>query len=362
MPMSEAGSVAPAANSVEARSQKRKAPSKRTLFIHIGAHKAGSTSLQMALAQNPAKLSAAGAHYLKSGRFADAHHFVYYAALHPERESSAAVFEGLSSEIAENSARNYILSAEGFEFLSSQASLTPFHTLKRELNLEVVVVFLVRHHAEQVNSAYVQVVRELASGRTFSEFALPRIKRKSLRYRAPIEFWSAVADRHAVMEFSASGLEGLLSRELGVDLLLPHANASINTLAVEALRLTAAAQSDGKGGVPAEAGKRDYMNDYRSDLRARNATLIDQICERAARHDDLYPKFWGFSPWQWDKLMQNCAEDAEFLRSRFGVALIQRENRERAMVRAPYSLREARHLRDVLGGSAEAALGPSSPS
>ena len=328
---------------------KRASARKRTLYIHIGAHKAGSTSLQLALAENAEKLRAAEACYIAHGRFADAHHFVYYAALDPAQEKSAAVFGRISAEIEESSARNFFISAEGLETLKAPESLTPFHALKQAHDLEVVVLFLTRHHGEQMNSAYVQAVRELAYSGVFAEFALPRLKRTSRRYRAPIEFWSALADRFIVAQFSPETIQELLQTELGVTLDLPHVNASINALAVEALRLTAAAQMS-------------VVRDRRVGLRKRNEALIDRICERAAKRDQRYPKFWGFSPWQWDKLTHSCAEDAEFLRARFGVTFAHRDNRERAMVRAPYSVHEVLHLRDVLGEAAEAALGSISPS
>lgn len=309
---------------------------RRTLYIHVGAHKAGSTSLQRGLMSNADKLAGCDALYLATGRPEEAHHHVAFAAQDHGDERSRALFQNLGREIGQSAARNLFISAEGLEFLTDPGGLAPFAALKREHNLDIVVIFLVRHHGEQINSAYVEVVREFAYNGKFELFARPRLNKASRRYRDAIEFWSQLADRMLVKEFSALGVETMLREEIGLAIELPHANASINPLAVEALRLTIASITDQTRRIdPA--------------LRAQNEDLAAQLCARAARFDRFYKKFWGFTPWQYEKLMLRCADDLDYLRERCGIVFTVAANRQRSIVLPPYRRNDEVRLRYVLG-------------
>lgn len=310
----------------------------RRLYIHIGAHKAGSTSLQLALSENCYRLRTNGVRYVNTGRqnlIGPHHYYTSAARVYPEK-SSVSLFLKLAQEIEEAKESNFVISAEGLESLSKRNALSPFVALKNDQNLELVVVFLVRHHADQLNSAYVQVIRELQYGDSFNEFLRARIGVYNRRYRHCVELWSSIANRMVVMEFSAARVEAFFKSEFDVDLKLGHANRAINPLAIEALRRFRA--------------KRVRSQSSHVALRQTNQHVIDAICARAAEFDSIYGRFWGFNAEQYSRVAIRCKADAQFLKQSFGVEFQDSANRPQSIIIPPYTEADRKLLEYVLNG------------
>jgi hypothetical protein len=296
----------------------------RRLYIHIGAKKAGSTSLQQALAENSYKMRANGVHYVSAGRqrLIGPHYSICTAAAALNEASSKKLFQELTSEIANSKEHTFLISAESFESLTRSEALQPFFEIKRRLGLELSIVYLVRSHAEHMNSTYVQLVRQFDIDTTFEIFVRPRLKRSARRFRRCIEYWSPLADRTIVMEFSVGAVERFIETEFGTKLSLPHVNQSINPLAVEALRL---------------CRKRLLETENpESVLRTKHHVVVEAILARAREFDSSYGKFWGFSQPQFDQFKAACQTDRQYLKETFGVELQPDRNRERTEILPPY--------------------------
>lgn len=313
-------------------------PEQRTLYIHIGAHKAGSTSLQLALAQNTYRLHQQGVRHLSAGRqhLVGPHHFIAAAVRDPQKPSSSALLAKLAAEVRNSHEARLIISAEGLEHLRDAAGLAPLAAIKRDHNLKVVVIYLVREHAAQFNSAYVEVVRHLTCSDTFDRYLRARLAIAANRYRAPIELWSSLADRMIVRTFSSAAVEDLFRTEFGLDAPLPHANESINALSVEAFRRL-------------KLSKRLREQEAGGQLRRDNAALLTAVGLRAAEFDHLYPRFWGFDPEQLHAFHEAATPDAAYLQTAFSIAF-EKPDRTRSIVAPPYSEEDRERLDYVLRG------------
>lgn len=308
------------------------------LYIHIGAHKAGSSSFQQALLENAYRLRTNGTRYLNSGRQHQVgpNYGLANAAKTWPSEVSRKTFKRLAAEIGRATETKFVVSAESFENLSTPNNLAPFFALKKQLGLEIVVLYLVRSHPNQINSSYVQQVREFQIDEPFPEYVQNRLAAYRSRYRRCIEYWTPVADRVVVKEFSPAAVEQFCHAEFGVPIKLGHQNKAVNVLAIEALRK-----------------KRSEMREKepeRSLRRLDNLKIIESMLARAVEFDDLFPRFWGLDDTLFGELAVTTEADCAFLREKFGIALADRPNEGLSMITSPYEADVAKIIHYITHG------------
>jgi hypothetical protein len=237
------------------------------VYLHIGWHKTGSTSIQRFLAANREPLRAAGVDYPEAGMIATAHHLAAWSLQEPLRSAWARRigFQGraepLFAEILEQSARR---GARALILSSEEFSLQHAYRLERLARVlegsDVTVIAYLRRQDRYLESLYGQMVKmafvRLSSG--FDDFVRARLQRGDLDYHALFTRWAEVFGsqrlvlrvydrerlhgRDARLDFMrALGLEGLAGLQVAPD----DANESLGRDAVLFLRRVNAAALGG---------------------------------------------------------------------------------------------------------------------
>ena len=291
----------------------------KELYIHIGAHKAGSTSLQQSLLDHSYALRGAGVRYLTTGRryYTGPHYAISTAAQKHGEDSSQKIFKALATEIAEAEQSKLVISSEAFESLPGAGCLAAFRDLRERLGLKIRVLYIVRRHSEQLSSSYVQVVRELKISETFHSYARRRMEAYHSRYRRCIALWSGLADRMDVIELAPANIENYLLAEFGLSIKLSHRNRGLNVLAIEALRRYC------------ENYKRKH--NVNAIKRIEHDHKIEAIIARAVEFDDFYTAFWGYTPNLFNVLAKNSAEDRIYLAKSHGIHFEEKNDKPRSI-------------------------------
>lgn len=147
---------------------------KQTLFLHIGYHKTGTTSLQSLLDQNAAALRGIGVYYPdtvgdgKRNYFRK--HLQFFIDLntaHAERGDIAAPVRAMARLILDSKAPTAIVSEESFSGLT-EAVLDRLADLRADFNVKVVAVL--RRQDEFLQSFYQQSIRDFGETRDFPDF------------------------------------------------------------------------------------------------------------------------------------------------------------------------------------------------
>lgn len=143
----------------------------KTLFIHIGAHKTGTSAIQKFLSLNRENLKNNGYLYPHSGKRI-AHHFVPHGL--QDRtviyENPKKLTERLVNEMKKSDQNTIILSSESFELLKKEET----SRLKEIIpdKFLVKIIYYVRRQDEQLESRYNQRVKMQSLGfdKNFDEF------------------------------------------------------------------------------------------------------------------------------------------------------------------------------------------------
>lgn len=189
------------------------AGARRRLFLHIGTHKTGTTSIQVALTRARDELATRGICYPNSGVSVTAQfgqHALAWAAverpthlprLDPregafDADHKARLWERLRVEIESSGAHTAVISSEEFDVLSREEILA----VGRELEMyDVTPVLFLRNIADLLESSYRTSVIA-GYRRTAAEFAANQ--RTRIDYAAAIGDWRDIAaDRAAIVFF-----------------------------------------------------------------------------------------------------------------------------------------------------------------
>lgn len=150
---------------------------KKKLYLHIGQHKTGTTSVQMGLGNSRKPLRAQGYCYPKTGIVYSGHHNIAWQLADDEQfDADKGTIEELTAEIAESKCHSVILSSEGFDILNE----TQIKELHRQFSdFEVYVIVNLRRQDSLLQSKWASYVR-LGLTRDFSEFVMVEIIRDKL--------------------------------------------------------------------------------------------------------------------------------------------------------------------------------------
>lgn len=133
----------------------------RTVFVHCGLHKTGSTALQRALSQNARQLEAAGLYLPPLGPRRGAHHSMAYAMKSPRAfKSNAGRFETFQAFCDLHPDSNIAISSEDFEtVLTKPRALARLNRVIGAAGAETVLVIYLRHQVSYLESLYLQLLR-----------------------------------------------------------------------------------------------------------------------------------------------------------------------------------------------------------
>lgn len=162
-----------------------------TLYLHIGLHKTGTSSLQNFLGRNADALAKAGYAWPRAGRVAGGHHNLGYQLMGKGRFSTeAGGLEALAAEL--EAAENAIVSSEELEFLE----LAEVRRLREGLgDRRVKVLAYLRRQDELIASTYAQQIRMGANLGSFAEYALASLYNPRFDFSQLLARWAHVFGR-----------------------------------------------------------------------------------------------------------------------------------------------------------------------
>jgi hypothetical protein len=135
--------------------------SPRTVYIHIGTHKTGTTAIQTTLLRNHANLLNLNYLYPTTVLYAAGHHHIpWFLSGHPAydrfwKNSDCSVIDVLFDDINKHDQPNLILSSENF-YLCNSRQLEPLAELFK--NCRVVLILFLRRQDRFLESWYSHVV------------------------------------------------------------------------------------------------------------------------------------------------------------------------------------------------------------
>jgi len=170
---------------------------KKTLYIHIGRPKVGSSAIQHFLWDNRSVLAKNGYLYPESGQFHKAHHglaLVFLPNL-PDAQwvkgiSAKQMYSDFIAEVNRSNLNKAIVSSEIFYLLSQPAEI-PAALLK---DFEIKIICYVRRQDEVLLSSYVQEIKgnQIALNFDFNEYLQNEDRIALLDYKNILDKWSAV--------------------------------------------------------------------------------------------------------------------------------------------------------------------------
>jgi len=119
---------------------------RRTVFLHIGTHKTGTTSIQHFLTQNADELRRARILIPSAGRYLHGHHHIAWELRNDDRlEGHTGHVQRLFDELRASDLETAVVSSEDFEYLSQYPEiLKGFTASLREIGFEPVFIVFFR--------------------------------------------------------------------------------------------------------------------------------------------------------------------------------------------------------------------------
>jgi hypothetical protein len=224
---------------------------RKALFIHIGAHKTGTTSLQHYFRHHGAELLAQGVLYPESCNYQFAQHRLAFALrgmVDPARQDRPQFEEesaALLQEISSSDCRRVLVSSEEF-FSLPAAALARLGTLARDFEVHVIAVL--RRPDRLFESMYNQMVKEPRNrfARPYQVFLeTPEKLSQDLRFDQVLAAWAKQFGKKSLLTHcleDAADVIDLIAGDIGVDAsALPQrsrpSNASVSVKTAEIIRL-----------------------------------------------------------------------------------------------------------------------------
>jgi len=181
----------------------KRTPDQKKLFIHIGAHKTGTTAIQSFLALNRKTLRKAGVLYPGDS---DNHYKISLEISeldNPLIDSSSQLFQVIQQIKTEYPGfHTVILSTEGFWEIVKEKSINMFREalLMTGIEFDIEIIFYCRRQDTWLESAYQQHVKQINMriSRTFQEFLERKTLFKTIEYFNRLENWARVFGRGSI--------------------------------------------------------------------------------------------------------------------------------------------------------------------
>ena len=232
-------------------------PGRRTLLVHIGLPKTGSTSIQRMLRVLARPLRRRGIHVPGAGRNADGAHWnlVHEYMGNRKYEARRGGWAELSRELRESrSARRFVISAEAFSMRRAEDAAIPrIASLAGAADLDVEIVAYVRPQHRFIESDYSDSCKGFEM-RPFEAFLEARLDHSRYDYNECFRPWrKAFGNRLGVYPLEAAHMPaGLLPHflavlgvpELSSRVALPRLNRRLGARQLEVARLVSVALHD----------------------------------------------------------------------------------------------------------------------
>lgn len=194
----------------------------KTLYLHVGMHKTGSTSIQHALNKERDRLIGQGVYFPLTATMDNtrAHQNIAWELnKHGRFEPEVGTLADLHGELAQHRPDKVILSSEGFTSMDTVSGTTRFRRLKDfadSLGYGIVTIGFVREYVGCVNSAYTQQVKTLKHARSFDEYVAEQHDMERWCYEGVFAGWEGIS-REVICLASGDDNVGALFQILGVE-------------------------------------------------------------------------------------------------------------------------------------------------
>lgn len=161
--------------------------SRKTVYLHIGISKTGTTAIQKFLNGETENLAAAGVQYLRAGRNTggESHHRL--ARIYKAGSCGRGVLENIRQEILGSDCHSFVVSSEMFEYLEARS----ISRLKRDFSgFRLVLVVYLRYQDQAMSSMYNELVKKHACDLSFSEHVSTTPRKDLLLYGKMLDKWS----------------------------------------------------------------------------------------------------------------------------------------------------------------------------
>ena len=165
---------------------------KKTLYIHIGTGKTGTTAIQSFFDLNKIGLMKQGFKYIDSGRVGINHHLLCRNCLRSEEkhEKVSDSLRSLRSEILTGNEHSYFISSENFPGNTEQEVKELADILSGVCSVKVIVYL--RRQDTYAESWYLQIVKADNYSGSFESLVGSLIKKGLLDYKKLINIWTSV--------------------------------------------------------------------------------------------------------------------------------------------------------------------------
>lgn len=159
---------------------------KKRIFLHIGAHKTGSTSLQSWAVLNFDLLRRKDFYYVTSGRNIDGNHSEIAWALRGDSRAGSDIIARLIYEIKHVDESNILISGEEFEYLS-QDHINDLRVIFDDFDVNIIIVLRPQH--EIIRSQYTEWIKQFLTVDDFSIFWRFHVQLREYDFVALWERW-----------------------------------------------------------------------------------------------------------------------------------------------------------------------------
>jgi ABC-type polysaccharide/polyol phosphate transport system ATPase subunit len=242
-------------NRIEDKKKNINLPSKiyKKIFIHIGTHKTGTTSIQSFLTENSDELMNSGVLYPLAGRVFGGHHNIAWKLLGDDRfDIKNGKISDFLNEINSSNVKNVVISSEAFEYLSKcPESIKKFDKVLCSNGWDTEYIVFFRNNIDYMESLYHELNKNINFNLTKSSF-IKQIKETGycecnnhwyfeFDYKRFIDIWtSAIGNKITVFDYdhekSGHGIIPCLLKHIGASAHLinlgkkyKHYNVRINT-------------------------------------------------------------------------------------------------------------------------------------
>lgn len=183
----------------------------RVIFVHIGTHKTGSTSLQQLCDRAASQLREDGVLYPKAGRPNShpwAHHILAWSVQQERGFNNLEGWEKVAREIRKSGAARVLISSEGFV----RCSVSDIKKIKCLLpNAKVKAIVYLRNPVDYVISLYKEKITGKGEARSFKKFS--RNKKRMCNYPALIDSWKKGLKEPVIVRSFEDQSEGGLEKD-----------------------------------------------------------------------------------------------------------------------------------------------------
>ncbi|WP_428311551.1 hypothetical protein [Hydrocarboniphaga sp.] len=286
----------------------------KTLYLHVGMHKAGSTSIQRALNKDRKSLIQQGLYFplTATDHNTRAHQNIAWELnRHNRFVPENGSLDDLHKELQRKQPQNVIISSEGFTSLDNKPGASKFNPQAEpepvdpsrpsryqrlrefadSLGYSIVTVGFVREYVACLNSAYTQQVKNFNHARPFADHVAEQRGNDRWCYEVVFAGWESISDKLICLpngEDNVKTLYQLMGVKPSEDQEIERHNTGVGPRTIECSRLVFKALEPVQR---RDSWLRNRKNKDKNREQAIPSKLVKRMARQQGWNDEL---FWGF--------------------------------------------------------------------